>query len=128
MKNYEKKDPEPLKAEFVETFNAVCRWYTSPLCVEANGKTPFHEWIATIQMVSTTRMLQAIRDGRTTEEKVRAVIDQYWAGFSAGVEDEKTGELKGGVLQEKQNTTTHWAKQNDWIAKLEKECLVPVAA
>ena len=65
-------------------------------------------------MTSVHAALGWLDDGLTTEEKIREFIDQNWTSFILGVPDEK-GEYKGGVLQDKQNTTTHWDRQVKWI-------------
>jgi len=118
-----------LRSEFIRSFNKAWEWYPAPLSAEQpNGKTPFHEWVATIQLVSTTAALKWMDEGRTTEDKVRALIEREWTTFIQGTPKPGTGEYVGGLLQEKQNTTTHWERQGKWIELIEKECCGTVAS
>jgi len=123
MSEYGDGDVELLRREFIRSFNKTLDWYPAPLAAEqSSGKTPFHEWVATIQMVSTTKALQWIDEGRTTEEKVQDIIERKWTTFVQGTFDQSKNEYVGGVLQEKQNTTTHWDRQSEWIKLIENEC------
>jgi hypothetical protein len=129
MEERGQQDPEPLRREFIRSLKKTLEWYPHALAVEqASGKAPFHEWIATIQMVATTRALEWVEAGRTTEDKIRAVIEQEWNEFVQGKLDPSTNEFVGGVLQEKQNTTTHWDRQTEWVKKLEIGCCGTSAA
>ena len=97
-------------------------WYEDhdPLCVKIGDgtRTAFHEWIATIQVVSAIKMLPHLRQNATTEDAIRKAIATAWRDFVYGTWNDQVGANVGGVLQEKQNTTTHWAKQKEWIGKL----------
>lgn len=119
MDKFGSTDVEPLRKSFIRVFNKTEEWFPAPFCAEqSNGKTPFHEWVATIQMTSVHSALGWLDAGLTTEEKLREFIDANWTTFIVGVPDEKTGDYIGGVLQDKQNTTTHWDRQTKWIDQL----------
>lgn len=126
MDTHGEADPEPFRQDFLETFHKTVAWYEYPLAAALpTGKAPFHEWVATIQMVSTRTMLGHIKAGRTTEEKVKSAVAESWTTFVGGTFDEKSGEFIGGVLQDKQNTSTHWGRQRVWIDELEEHCNIP---
>jgi hypothetical protein len=114
-------DPTPFRDEFAAALKAALAWYPNPLCADIGSRIQFHEWVATIQMVSCIRALEWIRAGRTTEEKVQQYIDAKWGVFVDGEENEQFG----GLLQAKQNTGAHWAKQKEWIVDLEGSVCAP---
>lgn len=115
------KDPEPFRAEFLDALEAAFELYPSPLCAQDpdTEKVSFHEWIATIQIVSTIRMLEHIKAGRTSMEAVREAIEGEWPEFVGGKWNEEAKAHVGGLLRDKQNTSSHWGRQREWIAKLE---------
>jgi hypothetical protein len=115
-------DVDRLRQEFLKAFAATMRWYSSPLsAVMPDGRTPFHEWVATIQMVASIAALSWIEQGLTDEARIQAAIEKRWPTFVGGTYDETSNVYIGGVLQEKQNTTTHWGKQKEWLDLLRKE-------
>lgn len=122
MDDFSDEDPEKFRSEFIDAFEATLRLYDGiqPLCVaDASGdRIAFHEWVATIQIVSTIEMLEHIRAGEITEDAVRDVIQKEWKPFIYGTFNAQANANVGGLLQDKQNTTTHWARQREWIRKL----------
>jgi len=105
---------DDLRREFVNVFNTTLRWYENPLAqVKDDGKVVFHGFLATLQMISTKRMLELIASGRTTEQTVREVIAGAWPAFS---ED---------TLLQKQNSSTFWGRQEMWIEQLKGKCTDP---
>ena len=124
MDDYGSHDPEPLRREFLEAFEATLRWYDQPLSVSDHktNKVTYHEWVATIQVVSTIKLLARVRSGATTEDHVTDFIRQEWPAFVGGTWSEAEKNYVGGVLQDKQNTGTHWGRQREWIARLEQAC------
>jgi hypothetical protein len=115
---------DEIVADFILTFNKTFDWYGEAAFVieQSNGKTPFNEWAATIQMVSTHHALKMIAKGLCTEEDVKEFISNDWRTFALGQPNQTDGQLVGGLAQEKQNTTTHWGKQQVWINKLQQGC------
>jgi uncharacterized protein DUF262 len=98
---------EQFRKEFIDAFRATTQWYEYPL-TEPEPKGLFHAFLATIQMVSSSRMQELIASGATSEEKVAASVQSQWRGFAAMVQ------------QNKQNSTNFWNYQADWIRKLEQ--------
>lgn len=120
---------ETYRKQFLDAYEAATKWYREPFCTGKEGKFPFHELVATIQIASAHHALAAIRDGVVSEEQVQAVIEKEWDTFVYGRPSQSVkGELEGGVLQEKQNTSTHWGKQKDWVNKLLGKPVITVGA
>ena len=117
-------DPDPFKAQFTQALRDTLAMYPNPLCVDQGSRIQFHEWAGTIQMVASIRARGWITDGRTTAEKVQSAIELHWSEFLDGKQDER-GEFVGGLTQAKQNTGAHWAKQKEWISKLENATCQP---
>lgn len=124
MDDHKDADPNPFRVEFAEALKSALAWYPNPLCADLGRTVQFHEWVATIQMVSCIKALAWIRDKRTTQAKVQDYIEANWGVFVDGRQD-GDGEQFGGLLQAKQNTGAHWAKQREWIAALEGSVCVP---
>ncbi|MDE1881983.1 MAG: DUF262 domain-containing protein [Euryarchaeota archaeon] len=101
-----KDDPEEeleeLRTEFLLALERVLSWYAYPL-VKPKPDGEFHQFLATVQLVSTTRMLEQIEQGTITEATTRERIQAHWAKFA---ED---------TLSIKQNSTNFWTRQKDWI-------------
>ena len=120
MDDFAKDDPARFRAEFVEAIETTLDWYAQfhPLCTtDSEGKRIlFHEWVATIQVVSTMHALRKIKAGELTVDQARQAIESGWTSFVYGTWNDQAKAYVGGVLQEKQNTTTHWQKHRDWIA------------
>jgi hypothetical protein len=118
------EDPEHFRKEFLDAFEATLRWYEHPLSVVDldTNKVTYHEWVATIQVVSTMKMLPHVQAGSTTEATLKAAIEKDWSTFVGGTWSEKENDYVGGVLQDKQNTGTHWGRQREWITQLEESC------
>ncbi len=117
-------DPTPFREEFAAALRKALAWYPNSLCVDLGSRVQFHEWVATIQMVSCIRALGWLREGRTTEEKIQQYIDANWGVFVDGHQNAEGGQF-GGLLQAKQNTGAHWAKQREWIDALESSVCAP---
>ena len=85
---------------------------------------------STLNVGQNTNISANSKSGRamTTEDKVKDSINRTWTEFVQGRADATSGEYSGGVLQDKQNTSTHWDRQKEWIGKLEKECCGTTAA
>ena len=117
-------DPEIFRREFLDAFEATLRWYEHPLsvCDPDSNRVTYHEWVATIQVVSTIHMLRHIQCHRATEAQVMETIKGGWQVFVGGTWNEAVRDYSGGVLQDKQNTGTHWNRQRAWITKLEESC------
>lgn len=114
--------PDGFRNQFVDALEATLNWYEDqdPLCVKSSdgSRTFFHEWIATIQMVSTMKLLPRVQANETTVEALRSAIRKDWETFVYGTWNDQVGANVGGVLQQKQNTTTHWEMQRQWITRL----------
>ena len=96
---------ETFRTEWLDVLEATIEWYDQPLQVpEQGGK--FHAFLATIQLVSTNAMLQAIKAGRTTQEKVVEHIQANWVNFAVTVKEDK------------QNSTNFWKHQETWVRQL----------
>lgn len=117
MEDNETKDPDVFRLQFAEALKAVIALYPNPLCADIGTRVVFHEWVATIQMVSAIRGREWTQAGRTTQEKLQAAIEEHWAEFLEGKTED--GEQTAGLLQAKQNTSAHWSKQKEWLSKLE---------
>ncbi len=104
---------DALEREFTTAFNQTLQWYDSPL-TKPGG--PFHAFLATVQMVSTSTMLERIAAGRTTEVSIRKAIQRRWPDFAAA------------KLLEKQNSTLFWSTQREWIGILDTELRSSLAA
>ncbi len=117
MEDNEKTDPNVFRLQFATALKSVIALYPNPLCADIGTRVVFHEWVATIQMVSGIRGQEWIQLGRTTQDKMQAAIEEHWAEFLDGKAD--NGEPMSGLLQAKQNTGAHWAKQKEWLSKLE---------
>ena len=103
-------DLENIRQNYFTALNAVLDWYRFPLTRGgADGK--FHAFLGTIQMVSAHRMLQHIRDDRTSHEVVKSVIATDWPEFSQN------------TLKMKQNSGNFWQQQRSWLALLESRSL-----
>jgi hypothetical protein len=100
---------EQFRQEFIDAFLSTARWYEYPL-TEPDAKGAFHAFLATIQMVSSSRVIEFMRSGRTSEEKVSSFIGTRWREFAARVQ------------QDKQNSTNFWKYQDEWIKELERGC------
>jgi hypothetical protein len=98
-------DVESLRQEFIRSFNKTIDWYTYPL-VEPKVDGSFHALLGTIQLVSTTRALARIDEGKVAEDEIKARVHGDWPAFAAS------------VLQEKQNSTLFWNSQERWINHL----------
>jgi hypothetical protein len=118
---------EQYRLDFLNAYEAATKWYREPFCTGRDGKSTFHELVATIQIATAHHALARIRAGEVTEEHIQRVIDQEWDSFLYGRTSKSSpGELEGGVLQEKQNTSTHWGKQKEWLDKLLGKSVVAV--
>jgi hypothetical protein len=107
-----KQDPDIYRQEFLNAFEAVLEWYEHPLSnldVDKN-RVIYHEWIATMQVVSTIKAQHHIRANVVTEEQVRGVVEKEWPEFVAN------------VRRDKQNTGNHWERQREWIRRIEEGC------
>lgn len=117
-------DPAPFKQEFAKALERTLDWYPNPLCADTGRSVQFHEWIGTIQMVSCIRSEAWLAEGKTSEDKIREYIEEHWGEFVDG-KPGANGEQFGGLLQAKQNTGAHWAKQKEWIGALEAAVCAP---
>jgi hypothetical protein len=106
MKEHQ-KDPaeeiEELRRELLDALAAVQTWYDPYPLVKPKPDGEFHQFLATIQLVSVTRMNEVIAGGQLTEVEVRARIKTHWPRFA---ED---------TLSIKQNSTNFWSRQKDWL-------------
>ncbi len=122
MDDFAKDDAQKFREQFIRALETTLVWYAQhhPLCTtDSEGKrVAFHEWIATIQVASTMAALNKIDAGELTEEAAMETVRTRWDAFVYGSWNDQAKANIGGVLQEKQNTTTHWQKQRDWIAML----------
>ena len=118
-------DPEPFRKEFLDAFEMTLSWYDQPLSVSdpRTNKITYHEWVATIQIVSAIKMLTHVRSGAVKQDLVTAFVQKEWATFVGGTWSEAEKNYVGGVLQDKQNTGTHWGRQRQWIQRLEDAVL-----
>jgi uncharacterized protein DUF262 len=98
---------EHFRREFIEAFAATARWYEYPL-TEPDAAGGFHAFLATIQMVSSSKILELIRAGAADEAKADHAIKSLWPSFAASVQADK------------QNSTNFWRYQKDWINQIEK--------
>lgn len=115
---------ESLRQEFIEALSRTLTWYEYPLIEpEEDGSGRFHAFLATVQMVSTSRMLRHISDKLVTESAVRAAVESQWLRFTKG---DPGPPLVVGILEPKQNSGLFWNSQNEWIARLEEASGVPV--
>ncbi len=96
---------EQLRKEFIDAFLSTTRWYEYPL-TEPKPRGLFHAFLATLQMVSSSRMNGLIRDGQTTDARVSESIQSEWRAFAAKVQEDK------------QNSTNFWLYQESWINRL----------
>ena len=125
MDDFASEPPSRFRTEFVDALETTMNWYEEhdPLCVKVGdgSRTAFHEWVAAVQVVSTMKMLPKIKSGEMTEDKVRETIGTEWSTFLYGSWNAQANDNVGGLLREKQNTTTHWAQQRKWIETLTRE-------
>ncbi len=109
MVKYESSSVDMLKEEFVASLIKTVEWYEYPLIAPSDsGK--FHAFLATVQMVSTTRMIAHITRGTVSEDAVRRAVASKWPGFASQ------------TLDQKQNSTAFWTRQRDWIVEIEEAC------
>lgn len=130
MDDFASEPPSRFRAEFVDALETTMNWYEEhdPLCVKVGdgSRTAFHEWVATVQVVSTMKMLTKIKSGETTEDRVCETIGKEWSTFLYGTWNAQANDNIGGLLREKQNTTTHWAQQRKWIETLARDSELPI--
>jgi hypothetical protein len=93
---------EELRQEFLRALTTVQEWYEYPL-VKPKPDGEFHQFLATIQLVSTTKMRELFESGRLTEPQVTSRVKTHWPKFA---ED---------TLSIKQNSTNFWVRQKDWL-------------
>ena len=106
MDQFENRDHDPIRRAFLAAFDKVTDWYTFPLSTPAqNGG--FHNFLGTIQLVTTHQALEAIAAGQTTEERIRTAISSGWTTFAQA------------TLEMKQNSGTFWQRQRDWWQQLQ---------
>lgn len=96
---------EELRRDFLDALSTVLQWYPYPL-VKPQPEGEFHQFLATVQLISATRMREAIQNNGMDEETVVTRIKMYWPKFA---ED---------TLSIKQNSTNFWSRQKDWIESL----------
>lgn len=105
---------ERFRLEFLRVFRKTAEWYMPPFTKPYDGK--FHAFFATVQLVSTLRMLEHIDAGEVEEETIVESIAQHWFGFAAS------------KAEEKQNASLFWSTQREWVGMLEREAGVTLAA
>jgi hypothetical protein len=99
---------EQFRREFIATYNATRELYfPTPFVVPATGQ--FHAFLATIQMVSTAHIREAIALGKIAEVLVKERVERRWPEFAEF------------VISKKQNSTNFWNFQRDWIKILETD-------
>jgi hypothetical protein len=110
----DKASVEPLRMEFIEVFRrAVDHWYLPYPLTEPWDGGAFHAFLATLQLVSTKRLLEHERAGRASDSDIKSYLSKNWTAFA---EDR---------LQLKQNSTLFWNSQKSWISKIEEELQLP---
>lgn len=109
MATKETEDCGKLRDEFIRVLNNTCDWYEYPL-VTPRDDGKFHAFLATIQMVSTRRMLELLDAGKATVDAIQQFISENWATFAEA------------TLEQKQNSTEFWNRQKEWTNKLEAAC------
>lgn len=110
MKAYAEADVNKLRDEFIRVLKTTFEWYEYPL-IKPQPNGPFHAFLATLEMVSTKRMLELVDNGKASEDDVKAAIATYWPKFA-----EETTKIR-------QNDTVFWERQGDWIKLLENAVL-----
>lgn len=99
---------EQWRQEFMRVFRKTCEWYHPYELTTPRPQREFHAFLATVQLVSTRRMLfDFIDKGTRKEEEVKEHIGHYWAEFAEH------------TLRLKQNSTNFWGRQVDWVESLE---------
>ena len=116
MDDYEELGWEELRGKWVEMYDKTIEWYTSDYALvrPMAGKFPFHAFLATVQLATTSHLLAQIERGDTTEDVVREAVRSSWRDFA--LKDpgtEETGDR--GIAFEKQNSTLFWGAQRRWL-------------
>lgn len=110
MVQFENSDADALRMEFVRVIQTTRTWYEYPL-VTPSDEGKFHAFLATVQTVSTKRMLEYLDAGLLDETELKRYIKEHWRPFAEE------------ILSQKQNSTAFWSRQKEWEVRLKEHCV-----
>lgn len=105
---------EDFRQEFIRVFQRATEdWYQPFPLTEPRESGAFHAFLATLQLVSTKRLLEHEASGVVSSDQVQDYLLHSWSGFAEN------------RLEKKQNSTLFWNSQKTWISKIEDELALP---